>query len=286
MRRYFSPSGKRFTSRWPGSCPSSFATFSASGWLAEPPSMSMGERDQLYGANKSEGSVHSRYNSRSTRYFQMSLLGREGLDFRSWAKSLRLAKQIILICIAGIVLALLGLRILGTSTDTYIAIAFYRSISGDTLVPLIYGIATVGDLIWAPLVFWLYVFRKDSNEWTSSLILAVAMVTAMSLTDVLKAAFNLPRPFQVPSLGIVARGEIPTNPGFPSGHTTNAFTVATVIWSRYSAWRAPFVLLAIATGVSMIILGLHFPSDVIGGAFLGIFCGTFVLGLAKLRSSN
>jgi len=184
------------------------------------------------------------------------------------------------------VLALLGLRILGTSTDTYIAIALYRSISSDTLVPLIYGIATVGDLIWVPLVFWLYVFRKDSNEWTGSLILAVAMVTAMSLTDVLKAAFNLPRPFQVPSLGIVARGEIPTNPGFPSGHTTNAFTVATVIWSRYSAWRAPFVLLAIATGVSMIILGLHFPSDVIGGAFLGIFCGTFVLGLAKLRSSN
>jgi undecaprenyl-diphosphatase len=216
----------------------------------------------------------------------MSLLGRAGLDLRSWAKSLRIAKQIILICITGFVIALLGLRILGTSTDTYIAISLYRSISGDALVPLIYGIATVGDLIWAPLVFWLYVFRKDSNEWTSSLILAVAMVTAMSLTDVLKAAFNLPRPFQVPSLGVVARGEIPTNPGFPSGHTTNAFTVATVIWSRYTAWRVPFVLLAVATGISMIILGLHFPSDVIGGAFLGIFCGTFVLGLAKLRSSK
>ena len=216
----------------------------------------------------------------------MSLLGRAGLDLGSWAKSLRIAKKTILICIAGIGLALLGLRILGTSTDTYIAIALYRSISGDTLVSLVFGIATVGDLIWVPLVFWLYVFRKDSTEWTSSLILAVAMVTAMTLTDVLKAAFNLPRPFQVPSLGIVARGEIPTNPGFPSGHTTNAFTVATVMWSRYKAWRVPFVVLAIATGVSMIILGLHFPSDVIGGVFLGIFCGTFVLGLAKLRSSK
>jgi len=216
----------------------------------------------------------------------MSLLGRAGLDLRSWAKSLRIAKQIILICTVGFVLALLGLRILGTSTDTSIAISLYRSISGDALVPLVFEVATVGDLIWAPLVFWLYVFRKDSNEWTSSLILAVAMVTAMSLTDVLKATFNLPRPFQVPSLGIVARGEIPTNPGFPSGHTTNAFTVATVIWSRYTSWRVPFVLLAMATGVSMIVLGLHFPSDVIGGAFLGIFCGTFALGLAKLRSSK
>jgi undecaprenyl-diphosphatase len=216
----------------------------------------------------------------------MSLLGSAGLDLRSWAKSLRAAERVILICIIGFVLALLGLRILGTSADTSLSIALYNLISGNTLVPIIYGIATVGDLIWVPLVFWLYVFRKDSNEWTSSLILAVAMVTAMALTDLLKTAFNLPRPFQVSSLGISARGEIPTNPGFPSGHTTNAFTVATVIWSRYPAWRIPFIVLAISTGISMIILGLHFPSDVLGGVFLGIFCGTFVLGLAKLRSSK
>ncbi len=92
----------------------------------------------------------------------MSLLGTSGLDLRLWAKSLRAAKRIILICIAGFVLALLGLRVLGTSADTYLSIALYRSISTDTLVPIIYGIATVGDLIWVPLVFWLYVFRKDS----------------------------------------------------------------------------------------------------------------------------
>jgi undecaprenyl-diphosphatase len=212
----------------------------------------------------------------------MSLLGKAGLDLRSWVRSLETSYRIILICILGFTLALFGLRLLGTAADTYIATALYRSIPGN-LVPLFYWVATVGDLIWAPLVFWLYVFRRDSHEWNSSLILAVAMVTAMGLTDLLKAAFNLPRPFQVPSLGIVVRGGIPTNAGFPSGHTTNAFTVATVIWSRYAAWRFPFVALAVSTGVSMIILGLHFPSDVIGGVFLGIFCGTFALGLAKLR---
>src|SRR6266567_4236418 len=193
----------------------------------------------------------------------MSLLGRAGLDLRSWAKSLRASKRIIVACIIGFVIALLGLRILGTPADAYLALAFYHSLPSDTFVPLIFGIATLGDIIWVPLVFWLYVFRRDSNEWTSSLILAVAMVSAMALTDILKAAFNLPRPSQVPSLGITPRGEFPTNPVFPSGHTTNAFTVATVIWSRYPAWRVPFLLLAIATGVSMIILGLHFPSDVV-----------------------
>jgi undecaprenyl-diphosphatase len=216
----------------------------------------------------------------------MSVLERTGLDLRSWANSLRGERRIVLICVVGFVVALLGLRMLGTTEDAYISVALYNVVSSDAFVPLIFGIATTGDVIWAPLVFWLYVFRKDSKEWNSSLILAVAMVTAMSLTDLLKAAFNLPRPFQVTLLGITPRSEIPTNPGFPSGHTTNAFTVATVMWSRYPAWRVPFVLLAIATGLSMIVLGLHFPSDVIGGVFLGIFCGTFVLGLAQLRSSK
>jgi len=146
----------------------------------------------------------------------MSLLGRAGLDLRSWAKSLRASKRIIVACIIGFVIALLGLRILGTPADAYLALAFYHSLPSDTFVPLIFGIATLGDIIWVPLVFWLYVFRRDSNEWTSSLILAVAMVSAMALTDILKAAFNLPRPSQVASLGITPRGEIPTNPGFPS----------------------------------------------------------------------
>src|SRR5881628_2181892 len=216
----------------------------------------------------------------------MSLIGKSGLDTTSWAQSLGSSSRIALTCVIGIILAWLVLRVVAPSADGIIVTALYNSTSSDISLLIIYGIATVGDLVWAPLVFWLYVFRKDRNEWTSSLIFAVAIVTAMALTDGLKAAFNLPRPFQVPSLGIVARGEIPTNPGFPSGHTTNAFTVAAVVWSRYTAWRVPFVILAIATGVSMIILGLHFPSDVIGGVFLGIFSGTFVLGLAKLRSSK
>ena len=88
----------------------------------------------------------------------MSLLGRAGLDLRSWAKSLRASYRSILICIIGFVLALLGLRILGTPADTYFALAFYHFLSSDSFVPLIFGIATLGDIIWVPLVFWLYVF--------------------------------------------------------------------------------------------------------------------------------
>ena len=211
----------------------------------------------------------------------MSLLGRAGLDLASWAKSLAASRNIVLICIIGFSIAVV-LRTLGMSADSDLAKGMYNLITQGTLITALYGVATIGDLIWAPLIFWLYVLRKDSNESTSALVLAVAMVTAMALTELLKTAFSLPRPFQ--TLGLSPRGETPTNPGLPSGHTTNAFTVATVMWSRYPAWRVPFVALAVATGTCMIILGLHFPSDVLAGTFLGVFCGTFALGLAKIRN--
>lgn len=213
----------------------------------------------------------------------MSLLGRAGLDLRSWAKSLAASRVVVIVCVIGFAFGVV-LRTLGTTTDSNLAVGLYYLVSQGSVITGLYGIATVGDLIWAPLVFWLYVFRKDSNESTSALLLAVAMVTALALTKILKTTFDLPRPFQVSSLGLSPRGEIPTNPGLPSGHTTNAFTLATVMWSRYPVWRIPFVALAIATGTCMIILGLHFPSDVIAGAFLGVFCGTFALGIGKIRN--
>lgn len=61
---------------------------------------------------------------------------------------------------------------------------------------------------------------------------------------------------------------------FPSGHTTSAAAIAMMltlalrgkksIWLAYLAWGA-----TVLTGISRIYLGVHWPTDVIGGAFSG-----------------
>lgn len=213
----------------------------------------------------------------------MSLFGRSGLDLRSWWLGLRKSAPILLACLVGIFLAWLILRVVFFDADKSGSLALYYA--NGTVDSVVYGIATLGDLVWAPLIFWLYVFRKERYAWTSAVILAVAAVGSMVAVFLLKAGFNLPRPFTVLPFQIKALGEVPppTNPGFPSGHTTNAFTVASVIWARYPGWRVPFLALAVATGISMIVLGLHFPSDVIAGAFLGTLLGAFALSLGRLR---
>jgi undecaprenyl-diphosphatase len=66
---------------------------------------------------------------------------------------------------------------------------------------------------------------------------------------------------------------------FPSGHATTAFALATVLSLWYPRWTGGFLALAALVGWSRIVLGSHFPSDVLAGAILG--CAV-VLGLSRV----
>jgi len=220
----------------------------------------------------------------------MSLFGKRELDMGSWWHSVRESAEIILVCIAGILLAPLLLRIAFPNIDKAWALAIYNVGASNNALDDITGyLASIGYFAWVPLIFWMYVFRKTKHGWHSAIVLAVAIVMAMALVELLKAGFNLPRPYQplnapvVPQITPKFETPSPINPGFPSGHTTTAFTTATVILGRYRNWGYLFLGIALGTGISMVHLGLHFPSDVIAGAFLGTVCGTFALRLAKYR---
>ncbi len=56
---------------------------------------------------------------------------------------------------------------------------------------------------------------------------------------------------------------------FPSGHATTAFATAVILSLWYPRGAGLFVGLALVAGLSRVVLGAHFPSDVLGGAVLG-----------------
>lgn len=62
---------------------------------------------------------------------------------------------------------------------------------------------------------------------------------------------------------------------FPSGYTAMAFSIAVVIILAYRRWHwgAVAIVVAIFVGFSRIYLGLHYPSDILGGAVLGSAVG-------------
>ncbi len=75
--------------------------------------------------------------------------------------------------------------------------------------------------------------------------------------------------------------------GFPSLHTAGTFCTAVILWDRYGSGAGITAgLLAAFTGISRIDLGVHYPSDVMAGATVGILSGLAVSRAHGVESGN
>ncbi len=66
-------------------------------------------------------------------------------------------------------------------------------------------------------------------------------------------------------------------PSFPSGHALAMFAIAAAVYHYDKKAGVILYVMAILTGVSRVVVGVHYPSDIIGGAILGIIVGLLMV---------
>jgi undecaprenyl-diphosphatase len=109
-----------------------------------------------------------------------------------------------------------------------------------------------------------------------ALRMAIVGIAGLAIYKVLKSRLVRERPY-ISLAGIVPGTRPLDRYSFPSGHTLHAVSFCIVVVDAFPELAPVLVPFACLVASSRVVLGLHYPSDVLAGAVLGALLG--ILGI-------
>ena len=115
--------------------------------------------------------------------------------------------------------------------------------------------------------------QKDEPLLKNAIYIGTSVIEAVGITYAMKYSIDRQRPYEKYP-GLITPIEAEDSPSFPSGHTAAAFSLATSLSIKYPKWYviAPSAVWACGVGFARINQGVHYPSDVLTGAAIGVGC--------------
>jgi undecaprenyl-diphosphatase len=129
--------------------------------------------------------------------------------------------------------------------------------------------------VWLALAFAIAVARRRPAIFLTVL---VADLAADLLADAGKELVARHRPFET------QLGPRSSTHSFPSGHAATSFACATVLSFYVPRYRVACFGLAALVALSRVYNGMHYPTDVLAGALLGVIIGLLLLAVVRRRS--
>ena len=155
---------------------------------------------------------------------------------------------------------------------------FNRAIRVRALLQLFRAVSWVGNgILWYALMLALLLTYGADAALPVFHMVCVGLLCTF-LYRLLKKGTLRPRPFEVHAH--IAAGAVPLDRfSFPSGHTLHAAAFTLVATAYFPELALLLVPVTLAVAASRVVLGLHYPSDVLAGAAVGAAVATSSLGL-------
>lgn len=118
------------------------------------------------------------------------------------------------------------------------------------------------------VVLWSFPGKQAHRVRAAAVVAAASALVALAANQVLNHLVDRARPYAAHSgvhLLLARSGDA----SFPSDHTAVAFAVAVALWRVRPRLGAVLAVLGALLGVSRIVAGVHYPTDVLGGATVG-----------------
>lgn len=156
--------------------------------------------------------------------------------------------------------------------DNRLLYAMRTRFHGPTAERIGKGLGLLGEygVVWLVIgIVLAFIDTDNSDDW---LVAGILGPVAIGVNFAVKLIVRRPRPVLE---GLPPLGGAPSSLSFPSAHATSSFACATAM-TRIAPEAAVLYVLAFAIAVCRPYLGMHYPSDVLGGIVLGIALGLVV----------
>lgn len=143
---------------------------------------------------------------------------------------------------------------------------------------VVFSVSYLPHLVFIAILGWfsMNLRRKIFLEFAGAAILSRVLIT-----EAIRLLWDRARPFA--ELGFRPLVEHSASASFPSGHAAFFFALSGIVFGYNKKMGTLFFLLSTTISASRVMAGIHWPSDVLGGAVIGIGSAYIVMRLLNKK---